>query len=341
MSSLNSRAPRAGTPAGERITFSLVVPVYNNQGSLGGVIERVEHLAQALPGPLETVYVVDGSPDGSLLLLRKLLQDSAYPAQLISLSRNFGSFAAIRVGMAAAGGDFVGVMSADLQEPEELVRDMFLGLYEGGHDIVAGVRTARHDSVLSAILARTFWMLYRRFVQRDIPPGGVDVFACTSEVSRQVLAMEESHSSLLGLMYWIGFRRSEVPYVRLPRTEGKSSWSIKRRVRYMSDSVFSFTDLPITALVLCGALGVVATLTGSVFVLAAWLIGRIHVSGYTPLMLVLLLSTSAVLLGLGIVGSYVWRTYENSKERPGAIPMSQECFGPSCELPSAGENSAS
>jgi polyisoprenyl-phosphate glycosyltransferase len=307
--------------------YSVVVPVYRNEATLALLVERLERIADEVEEPLEVVFVVDGSPDGSLVLLRRLLSEHArFSSQLISLSRNFGSFSAIRAGLAAAEGDLIAVMAADLQEPASLVLDFFRGLAGGDHDIAVGVRAGRDDPVGDMLPARLFWWLFRRLVEPEIPPGGVDVFACTRQVARQLLRLEESHTSLVGLVYWLGFRRLEVPYVRQPRPVGSSGWGFRRKVRYLLDSIFSFTDLPITVIITVGAIGVAASTIWAIVVLAAWAAGTIHVQGYTPLMLAIFFVTSAILISLGLVGSYVWRTYENSKGRPSAIPMTHERF---------------
>lgn len=313
----------------EAVRYSVVVPVYGNEATLGMVLSRLEALAQELDGPLEVVFVVDGSPDGSLLVLRRLLPTAKIPAQLILHSRNFGSFAAIRTGLAATRGRFVATMAADLQEPVELLEAFFRKLASGEYDVAVGRRTSRSDPGISQVLSRTFWSLYRRFVHKDIPPGGVDMFGCTADVATRLVALDESHSSLVGLLYWLGFRRVEVPYERVQRQEGKSGWSLRRKLRYFLDSVFSFTDVPILLLTVVGLLGGFLTVVASVVVVVARLTGVIEQAGYTPLMLVVLLSTFTLLLALGIVGSYVWRSYENSKGRPGSVAMDHEVYDPS------------
>ncbi len=308
--------------------YSVVVPVYRNEPTLAALVDLLGGLAGELPGPLECVFVVDGSPDGSLVLLRRLLaEERRFSSQLISLSRNFGSFSAIRAGLAAAEGEFVAMMAADLQEPVSLVRDFFATLETGEHDIAVGVRASRGDPVATKLAARTFWWLFRRLVEPAIPRGGVDVFGCTRQVASQLLRLDESHTSLVGLLYWLGFRRLEVPYDRQPRPVGRSAWGFRRKARYLLDSIFSFTDLPITAIILVGVLGVVVSTASAIAVLVAWAAGKINVAGYTPLMLALFVMSSMILIALGLVGSYVWRTYENSKGRPGAIPMTHERFG--------------
>lgn len=313
------------TTPGE-IVYSVVIPVYTNEGTLGDVIARLEEVNGRLDGRLEAVFVVDGSPDGSLLVLQRLLPGASIASQLVVHSRNFGSFPAIRTGLAAARGKYIGVMAADLQEPPELMEKFFAVLATGDADIAVGRRESREDPALSSLLSRTFWGLYRRVINPAIPRGGVDVFGCTREVAARLLSLGEAHTSLVGLLYWIGFRRVEVPYSRVQRTSGKSGWTLHKRVRYLLDSVFSFTDIPISLLSTVGLLGGALTTLAAIAVFISWITGHTTEVGYTPLMLVMLFSTFTLLSGLGIVGSYVWRTYENSKGRPGSLPLSHETF---------------
>jgi polyisoprenyl-phosphate glycosyltransferase len=309
------------------IAYSVVVPVYRNEESIRPLLARLEELFRGLDGAAEAVFVVDGSPDGSWLLLRRLLPTVPFRSQLVAHSRNFGSFAAIRTGLELTAGRLVAVMAADLQEPPELVSEFFGALSSGDYEIAIGQRIRRADPWLSTVFSRIVWRLMRRVVNRELPPGGVDIFACTSAVAEELVALRESHSSLVGLLYWLGFRRVEVPYERLPRVGGRSAWSFGRKLRYLLDSLFSFTQIPILALTVLGLVGGAVTVVVGVVVLIARLTGHIHLAGYAPIVLLLALSTFMLLLGMGIVGSYVWRTYENSKARPGAIVMFHDSFG--------------
>jgi glycosyltransferase involved in cell wall biosynthesis len=306
--------------------FSVVVPVYRNRDSLPLVVERLEALAESRTGPLEAVFVVDGSPDDSLDVVRTSLRHSPLHAQVVSLSRNFGSFSAIRAGMAVARGDFVAVMAADLQEPVEVVASFFDALESDECDIAFGARKDRSDPRLSAMSSRAYWWLYRRFVNREVPVGGVDVFGCTREVSQRIIAFPETHTSLVGLLFWVGYRRCFVTYSRGPSLSGRSGWTTRRKLRYLFDSVYAFTDLPVVLLQVVGAVGVFVSLVVGVIVLIAYLMGTVRQPGYTPLMIALLASTSAILLALGVVGSYVWRAYENGKGRPLELTASHELF---------------
>lgn len=295
---------------------SLVVPVYRNASSIRALVERIERLQHELEGGLETIFVIDGSPDDSSERLREALAETRLRARVIEHSRNFGSFAAIRTGMSHARGRWIAVMAADLQEPPELVVTFLRRLASGEVDVVAGERTSRADRGDSA--SRIYWRLYRRFVVRDMPAGGVDVFACTAAVRDVVCALESVHTSLVAQLFWVGFRRELVPYDRLP-SPGESGWTFARKLRYLSDSVFAFTDLPVRILWMVGAAGLVIGGVIGAIVLGARIAGAISVPGYAATILVLLFFASLNLLGLGIIGSYVYRAYETGKGRPGAI----------------------
>ena len=302
--------------------YSIVVPVYGNAGSIPVLLDRLLSLQSEIDAELEIVFVVDGSPDNSYALLSHLLPTFALQTQLIQHSKNFGSFAAIRTGMKHATGDYIAVMAADMQEPPELVLDFFRALASNTVDIAVGRREGRHDPAFTKWSSGAFWSVYRRFIFPEMPEGGVDIFACNRVVADELLALDESHSSLVGLLYWVGFRRVEIPYDRQLREHGKSGWTPVKKIRYLLDSIFNFTDLPLTFLVGIGVLGSIATVLSAVVVLVAYLAGGITEPGYAPLMLVILFSTFAILVALGIVGLYVWRAFENTKGRPSAIVMS-------------------
>ena len=313
------------------VRYSVVIPVYGNKSSLPAVVERLVDLAHPLEGRLEAVFVVDGSPDRSHAILVELLSSGSLTAQVLSLSRNFGSFSAIRAGMASARGDFIAVMAADLQEPVEAIAAFFDLLERDQCDVVFGRREGRADPLLSSLTARTYWWLYRQFVNPEIPVGGIDVFGCTRAVAERVVQFPETHTSLVGLLFWLGYRREFVPYRRLPRHSGKSAWSTRRKLRYLLDSVYAFTDLPIILLQVIGAIGLFVSVAVGIIVFVAWALGAITQPGYTPLMIAIVGSTSALLVALGVVGSYVWRTYENSKGRPLELVATHELFDATVE----------
>ena len=272
---------------------------------------------------MEGVFVVDGSPDGSSSFCDDCCRSGGSASQLVTHSRNFGSFAAIRTGFAVARGDFMAAMAADLQEPAELVKQFFGHLASGEYDVAVGARAGRADPRTTMLLSRAFWSLYRRWVHREIPPAAWISSAVPGKSqpnwsSLTNLARASSGCSIgSDSAAWkslMSARRAR-PVAAVGHCAGSST--------YFLDSVFSFTDIPVTLLMVIGAIGGGVTAIGSVVVLVAKLTGAIQQTGYTPLMLVILLSTFALMFSLGIVGSYVWRTYENSKGRPGAVAMTR------------------
>lgn len=295
---------------------SLVIPVYRNADTIRPLIAVIEDISRQVEGGLEAIFVVDGSPDDSRERILSAMAGSTVPATVVEHSRNFGSFAAIRTGMSVASGKHIAVMAADLQEPPELVIEFLRRLATGDADVLAGERASRDDRGDGA--AKIYWRLYRRFVMANIPPAGVDVFACTSAVRDVVCSLENVHTSLIAQIFWVGFRRELVSYDRLP-SETESGWTFRHKVRYLSDSVFAFTDLPVRLLWVVGIAGLALAITIGLVVLVGRLTGMITVPGYAPTILVVLFFASLNLLGLGIVGSYVWRAYETAKGRPGAI----------------------
>jgi len=316
MEPILSVAVPAPTDSGAAITRSLIIPVYRNEANMADLIAALTSLDETLGGGLEVVFVIDGSPDMSGAILAEALPRLPFPAKLAFHSRNFGSFAAVRTGLELAEGDVIAGMAADLQEPPELIVSFFDLLQRDEADIVLGVRNRRADPPLTALLSNMFWWAYRRFVQPAMPRGGVDVFACNAKVRDVLLTIAEPNSSLIAQLFWVGFRRKFVAYDRRARTKGRSGWSWSRRLRYMFDSIISFSDLPILALLWVGAFGCVVSVLLGIATAIGRIAGVIAEPGYTSLLLTVLFFGSAILVAQGIIGCYVWRAFENTKNRP-------------------------
>jgi glycosyltransferase involved in cell wall biosynthesis len=304
--------------------LSIVIPIYNNEDSLSELLLALSKVQNELDFPLEVVFVIDGSPDNSHSQLLKLIPIRGISFQVLTLSRNFGSFAAIREGFRVARGAYIACISADLQEPPSIFPDFYRALNGENVDVVVGKRISRNDGLISDLSSKLFWRMFRKFVSQEVPYGGVDVFAFNRKVLKQVLLLAEQNTSLIGLIYWVGFERSVVDYERIKRKHGKSGWTLRKKFRYFEDSIFSFTNLPIISLQVIGGLGIIFSSITATIVFIFWLNSSIPIPGYTPLIITILASTSSILLGLGIVGSYTWRAYENTKNRPGAIISSHQ-----------------
>jgi glycosyltransferase involved in cell wall biosynthesis len=322
------------------LMLSLVIPVYRSEAGLPRLLREIAAVAPQCARGLEAVFVVDGSPDRSLEILRAALPTWEVPAQVIELSRNFGSFAAIAAGLRHGQGDCFAVIAADLQEPPDLVVRFERLLSSREADVVFGYRERRADPFLSRVLAGIFWGFYRRFVVPDMPKGGIDVFGCTRQVRDCIVDLKEANSSLVALLLWVGFRRAFVSYDRQARRDGRSAWTFGRKFRYAIDSVFNFTDLPIKVLLALGSLATILAAAGAVVVLLAWGYGLVPVLGYTPLMLAVISFGGLTALGLGIVGQYVWLSLQNARNRPNFIVRATERFGPGAQGRTMDRNSS-
>jgi glycosyltransferase involved in cell wall biosynthesis len=306
----------------EIMTYSIIIPVFKNEASIPRLLITLNNLQKKLKNKLEVIFVVDGSPDRSFLLLNKAIISMDYSAQLIAHSRNFGSFAAIRTGLIAARGKYFAVMAADLQEPPDLILDSFYFLSQNQCDVVVGTRINRQDNIFSKISSNIFWSVYKKFVIQDMPKGGVDIFVCNSLFREHLLQLEESRSSLIGLIFWLGFRRKEIPYTRQKRLEGKSTWTMNKKIDYMMDSIFSFTDYPIRLLIKVGFFGSFSLIFLILIQFFYSLNGKILVPGYSSTVILIALIGAINLLALGLVGTYAWRAYDNTKKRPLSVVAS-------------------
>ncbi|MEK6766669.1 MAG: glycosyltransferase family 2 protein [Planctomycetota bacterium] len=306
--------------------YSLIIPVYKNEDSIPDLLEMLPVLNRKLKNRLEVVFVVDGSPDRCFEVLDVALKKVEFRTRLLLLTRNFGSFAAIRTGLAVANGPYFAVMAADLQEPSKLILEFFETLESEEIDVTIGMRIQRDDPYLSRFASKLFWKMYTRYVQNDIPPGGVDVFGCNVNFRNQLIKLEEANSSLIGQIFWLGFRRKTIEYRRLARKYGNSTWTLSKKINYMLNSIFSFTDLPIKVVTLTGLLGISISTTLAFIVLLAKLFNLISIPGYTAIILSIVFFTALNLFALGIIGSYIWRAFENTKRRPESLILFNKDF---------------
>jgi polyisoprenyl-phosphate glycosyltransferase len=301
------------------VKYSIIVPVYQNEDSIPKLLINLSALSEKLNHDLEVIFVIDGSMDKSQDLLVIGCQDMKFKSQIIIHSKNFGSFAAITTGLKYDNSEYSSTYSADCQEPTSLIENFYEILEKDKVDVVFGQRLERQDNILSKIFSNLFWKIYRATIDSDMPKGGVDIFGCNRAFRNELVKLEESRSSLIALAFWLGFERRTVKYSRLAREAGKSTWTFRKKLNYFLDSLFSFTDLPIRVLLSGGAIGVILSLVLGSVILILSLYGDIKVPGYSPTVLLILFFGALNIFGIGLVGSYAWRAYENSKKRPNAV----------------------
>jgi glycosyltransferase involved in cell wall biosynthesis len=300
-------------------SVSIVVPVYKNEGSIEHLLNRISEISGAVTGSVEAVFVVDGSPDKSLEVLRSSLPRDGFDSKVLLLSRNFGAFSAIRAGLREARGEATVVMAADLQEPTSLILDMLGIVQRDEADVAVGVRQSRKDGVVSRTLSAVFWKVFNRVSSLELPRGGVDIFALSRSARETLNSFEESSTSLIGLIYWMGFRRQEVPYHRVERQVGKSSWSLQKRINYAKDSITAFSEFPLSVFLWSGVIGAVVSLVFALIGAFQYMFTSDHQSQREITAIGLLFVASYLMAGLGIIGTYLWRLAENVRNRPDSI----------------------
>ena len=298
---------------------SIVVPVFKNEESIDRLLNRVTSLASSLVGDVEAIFVVDGSPDSSLSLLQTSLPNTTFDSKVILLSRNFGAFSAIRAGLREADGTATVVMAADLQEPISLIEELLGLVVKDGVDVAVGVRQARKDSFVSRFLSSSFWRFFNRLTTLEMPKGGVDIFALSRDARQKINEFEDSSTSLVGLIYWIGFKRQEVSYLREKRAEGVSSWSLRKRINYAKDSITAFSEIPLSIFLWSGVIGALVSLLLVVVLIVRLFMNQNDDISRQLVSIGLLFVVSYLMSGLGLLGTYLWRVSDNVRKRPDSI----------------------
>jgi dolichol-phosphate mannosyltransferase len=297
-----------GTP----FTVSVVSPVFNNAGSIKQLVQRIVGTRDlGFPeAALEIILVDDGSSDGSLGEMRDVLSSSASSTSLkvLRLSRNFGQVSAIVAGLSICSGDAAIVISADLQDPPELMSKMVEG-WRNGAEVVIAAREAREDGAVSSLFSRMSYAVARR-PYREMPRGGFDYFLLSRRATAQFVAKPGRKRFLQGEIFELGFQRLILNYVREKRKVGKSQWRFWKRFEYFVDLVLASTSSPIRAATFVGFLGVIASIVYAVVVTVARILGAVPIDGWTPLILITLFFGGITVFLLGLIGEYIWRIYD-------------------------------
>lgn len=297
-------------------SVTIVIPIYNEEQVLPELCRRLAAVFDAHPGVRWLALLVnDGSRDRSAELVRE--RAAADPRfQLLELSRNFGFQAAIAAGLAHAPGDAVVTMDADLQDPPELIPEL-VAAWQAGGEVVRATRRSRQETGLRRVGMDAFHAFFSRV--SDVPvESNTGTFGLMDRVAVDTMKqLPERHRFFPGLRSWVGFRTGEVLYDRQERAAGQPQQNFRRLARYAIDGVFSFSYLPLRLLTYCG---IVVSLTGfavGLFFVVRRLLGiEIAQTGFTTLVTLLLFLGGIQLIGIGILGEYLGRVYDEVKQRP-------------------------
>jgi dolichol-phosphate mannosyltransferase len=296
-----------------RELVSVVVPVYFNAESLPRLAARLRAVSEAADHDLEVVFVDDGSRDDSWDRIAEIARD--WPAARgVRLTRNFGSQMAIVAGLAEARGAAAAVLSADLQEPPELLPDM-VAAWRRGATAVLAVRRSRPEGWTARAASGLYYRILQRLAFAEMPAGGFDCFLIGRPAIDFLVESGEANTSLPGLLLWAGFPAALVPYDRVAREEGKSRWTFRKKLKYFVDSVVAFSYAPLRWMSLAGAVLALVAFAYTAFLVSYKLLHGQPIQGWTSLMVALTFFSGVQLLSLGVLGEYLWRTLDAARAR--------------------------
>ena len=295
--------------------LSIVIPVYNEEDVIGLLQGRMRALMEQLPCPVECLIVNDGSRDGTLRLLAQWAS-SDRRVKVLSLSRNFGHQNAATAGLDYAEGEAVVLMDADLQDPPELIPEM-LARYCEGYDVVYAQRYAREgEGRIKRATAWAFYRLMRLFIHRDLPVDVGDYRLLSRPCLDALREMRETHRFLRGMVAWVGFPQTAVRFRRPQRAAGSSKYTFRKMLYFAWSAALSFSALPLRVLFAAGLVLATGGFGYGIYAIYRVVMGLYMVPGWTSLMVAQCIIGGSILMGLGMVGSYVARIFEEVKGRP-------------------------
>lgn len=294
--------------------FSLVIPIFNEEKLIDELLTRTVAAVESFTNDYEIIFVDDGSSDGSLPKLL-MYRDNNKRIKILSLSRNFGHQAAYTAGLRHTRGEIVALMDGDLQDPPELLADMYSRIMTDDYDIVSGKKRGRKGDRRRNFYAILFHTIFR-FIGDLKEMDNYGNFSMMKRIAVEaLLSMGEKVRYLPGMRSFIGFRHGEVEFVRDNRFRGKSKMSLQRLFSLASDAIFSFSRFPIRLCLILGSVGTVVFLGAGIWVIISKITG-IAVPGWSSTLLSIYFLGSIQLVFLGVVGEYVYRNYKESQNRP-------------------------
>ena len=294
--------------------ISIVVPVYYNSDTLMDLYEDMKAKILGVIGDYELVFVDDGSGDNSWEIMGQI-QEMDDNVRCVKLSRNFGEHAALLAGLSVCTGDCAVTKQADLQEDSGLILEMY-DSWKKGNKVVLAVRRSRDESKIKVFFANMYYVLIRKFVNKNMPVGGCDCYLIDRKVIEVLQLLDEKNSSLTLQVLWAGFKTDYVYFDRKNREKGKSRWTLSKKIKLVVDSMMSFSYVPIRMMTFVGIIFNLCAVALFISVLVEFFTVGTPVAGWSSLMCVILCSFGLVLLMLGILGEYIWRALDAARTRP-------------------------
>lgn len=297
--------------------LSLIVPCYNEAENVELFQEETIKAFEGCGYDFEIVYVDDGSSDATLHNLRKLYHSGKCPVKVVSFSRNFGKEAGLYAGLQYAQGDYVSLIDADLQQRPEIVREMVQFLEENpDYDVVAAYQDRRSEGKVLSFFKKSFYRIINQMSRVTLQPEASDFRTFRKSVRDSLLTLGEYHRFSKGIFAWVGYKTHFIPYTACQRAFGTTKWSFRKLLNYAIEGIIGFSTAPLRLATLLGSLSGVAAVLYLIVVIFQKLFWGIDIPGYATIIVLLLFFGSVQLFCIGIIGEYVGRIFEQSKNRP-------------------------
>lgn len=299
------------------LKLSLIVPCYNEAENVSAFQDAVVDAFACCSYDYEIIFVNDGSRDATLHNLRKLHNEQKCPVKVISFSRNFGKEAGLYAGLHHADGDYISLIDADLQQRPEIVRDMVKILDEQPeYDVVAAYQDRRNEGKLLSFFKKKFYFIINKLSDVTLQPDASDFRTFRRSVRDSILDLAEYHRFSKGIFAWVGYNTCFIPYVACERAAGTTKWSFWKLFNYAIEGIIGFSTAPLRLATVLGGASGIAALLYLFWVIFEKLFFGIDVPGYATIIALILFFGSVQLFCIGIIGEYVGRTFEQSKNRP-------------------------
>lgn len=297
--------------------LSLIVPCYNEAENVAAFEQAVITAFDGCGYDYEIVFIDDGSRDATLHNLKKLHAAQACPVKVISFTRNFGKEAGLYAGLEHADGEYISIIDADLQQRPEILREMVNILDEKKHiDMVAAYQDRRGEGKVLSFFKKSFYSIINRLSTVKLHADASDFRTFRRSVRDSILQLKEYHRFSKGIFSWVGFDTEYIPYTACQRNAGTTKWNFRKLCNYAIDGIIGFSTAPLRLASYLGVLTALAAALYLVVVILQKLIWGIAIPGYATIIVLILLLGGVQLLCIGIIGEYVGRTFEQSKQRP-------------------------
>ena len=297
-----------------RKKLSVIVPMYYEEEVAYEFYNRLKNVVQKIDFNYEIIFINDGSKDNTLMILKSIANEDSN-VRIIDFSRNFGHQVAVTAGILNCEGDLAVVIDADLQDPPELIVDM-IEKWEKGFDVVYAKRkTRKGESKFKLVTAKYFYKILSNLADIEIPRDTGDFRLIDKKVIESFKKMPEKNRFIRGMISWVGFKQTFVEYNRDERFAGETKYPLKKMIKFATDGIISFSSKPLKVMSSLGILTLAVSFLILLYSIVSKLYGKTS-CGWTSIMCVLVFFSGVQLVSLGIIGEYIARIYDESKDRP-------------------------